>query len=517
MFRTKTHILSFGLLILILFVLAGNMLWFGTGTFADVFRGYESWNQYLLGAGWNTLNYPSVAHPQYSYFVTWWSPAQWYVPYLLNSYWGISSIQVIQFLLIASLLGISLFGYYLCFKKLGFPSEVNLLALISIATCKIFYWHTLLYFGGDLFLLAYTPYWVLFVLSIKNQIEPNSILGIFLFGVLGLFFKNTALILLFSAACFIAFRYKQQAFRTFKPQPFLVYLVCFALSYLAAEQYLSLGETPAKAYDPEGYQDIPNNFVGDIGYSLGSPFGIFSRFTFFTQKLNSGLFANSHQLVPMLISLIFIFGVRAEKYPLYTSFLRTFCFPFLTVFGILYLQDRAVSYEMRHFAPVVFFFFPGFIAWFYHGKFRNIGMALLVFVCLADMANYARSLLLIEKTHAFWNGYKIPKEDIILMNTIEEWDKTTQNGLLVIEDYWFPVIAAKKNDKIVLSQQKENTYTVSGIELDYPDPFTHFGNIDEYSSVLLVASKETPFIQKQINRNFVPMKENRHYKIWVGK
>ena len=94
-----------------------SMLFFGTITSGDSIRGIEMMYQYANGASWNTLNYPSVHHSIHSYYVSWWSPSQWFFPYLLYKLLKIESVQSIQFILITSTLLISVYGYYKLFLK----------------------------------------------------------------------------------------------------------------------------------------------------------------------------------------------------------------------------------------------------------------------------------------------------------------------------------------------------------------------------------------------------------------
>ena len=297
-------------------------------------------------------------------------------------------------------------------------------------------------------------------------------------------------------------------------------VVCVFL--ISSILHLSMGETPGSAYDFEGYSGVQNDFIGDVTYSLGSPIGIFTRFTFFIQKieglfmLNSS-FKNIFQTIPFLITILFLVRYAFVDLKVYQSLLIYFCLPFLLLFTILYLQNKAVSYEMRHFASVSFVFFPGIIAWLNSLKIKKYMLVLVLSINLLDAAYYFVSLKKIQETHSTWNSLKLPNEDVQLLNEIEKWDKKTFNGLLIIEDYWQLSIGARKNDKIVVHKKNGIFNLVSGMELDYPDQI----NLDQfylnkYSSIFIISSnsKTDGVIQLTKSGGYNKIKITDHFSVY---
>ncbi len=499
-----------------------SMLVFGTTTFADPIRGYEIMNQYISGAKWNTLIYPSVNHPEFSYFVSWWAPAQWVIPFVFVKLFSVDSFQIIQFFLISICLFISLIGYYKLFRRFDFSLNVILLALICIVTNQLFYWQTFMYYGGDLYFLAILPFYVMCILNLKESQNFRTILLYLFLSFLAVLVKNTGFILLFASLLFLFFTVENKALIGKIKYIIFPFLICFLIYFILDRYYLSLGESPGKSIDYEGYPGVKNDLLGDLTYSLGSPFGIFSRFTFFIQKIYSVftsnlVYSNTLQVIPFIVTGLFLYKFPKNRFKLYYSCLLFFCIPFLLFFTFLFLQNKAVSYEMRHFASVSFLFFPGIIYWFNTLKFRKILQVLIIGFCLLDSSLYFLSLIKIEKTHSFWNTLKLPNEDVNLLSEIRKWDLSTNNGLLIVEDYWQLSIGGRKNDKLTLKKKNEKYYVVSGMELDSPDQIMLDKRFfKRYSSILLISSKNKPegIVELKKYKDFRRIKETNRFSIF---
>ena len=355
------------ILLLIYFTL---LLLFGTTTFADALRGYEILNQYEEIGIWNSLSYPSDFLNNVHYFVSWWSPGQWLLPYLLMKITSFESIQIIQNLIIIFCLILCVFGYTLLFKKLGFSSTTRWLALMCIVTNQLFYWQTLMYFGGDLLLLAIFPFFILLLIDEKQK----SFLWYFSFTaivLIGLIAKNTFVVIII---CALIFMLTKKGIKKPKIQ-FYIFFSTLSILLIVAFYLLHLkwGETPGSATDTEGYSGVPNDWIGDLFYGIGSPFGIFSRITFIVQKIAGNIgFINAFQLVPGLISILFIVYLTKRPISTYQQLIIRFTLPFIGFFCLMFILNQAVSYEMRHFAPVAFLFFPGIIDWMLGLKWKKI-------------------------------------------------------------------------------------------------------------------------------------------------
>ena len=485
-----------------------SMLLFGTSTFGDALRGYEIRSQMENGGGFNKLVYPSISNPQYSYFVSWWSPAQWIFPFLVSVLFQTHSFQVIQFILIITCLMISLIGYYKLFKRFGFTENISILSLLCIVTNQLFYWQTFLYFGGDLFLLAFTPFYCLVVLNFKENRSIRSLLVLLGLTVLGIFLKNSVYVFIVGSVVFLFFSInKRTVLESVKlNMSYWILLVCIV--GISIIFFLSKGATPSNSTFLEGYGTMTNDFLGDLTYSIGSPIGIFSHFTFYGVKLyeyffSNRTFVNSFQLLPFLATIYFYFKFPRKEMPTYFKFLLYFAAVFLITFTCFHFLNKSVSYEMRHFAPISFLFFPGILYWILKSKFRKIGLGFIFIIGILEARTFVLSLIEIENTHAFWNSLKLKSKDVELTKQIEKWDQKTQNGLVLIDNYWQLSIGIRKNAKLVIERKNNRYFVVSGMEFEKGDEidFKHV-LLSNYSTILFLSTEIKPNQIKELKEKY---------------
>ena len=485
-----------------------SMLLFGTSTFGDALRGYEIIEQMEKGGGFNQLVYPSISNSQYSYFVSWWSPAQWIFPYVISILFKTNSIQVIQFILIFTCLIISLIGYYKLFKKFGFTENSSLLSLLCIVTNQLFYWQTFLYFGGDLFLLAFTPFYCLAILKYSDNRSVRSLLVLLGLTSVGIFLKNSVYVFTVASVVFLFLSIQNKTVIERVKLNVSYWILLFVLIGISILFFLSKGDTPSNSTFLDGYGTMTNDFLGDLTYSIGSPIGIFSHFTFYAVKLYEYFFSNrtlinSFQLIPFLATFYFYFKFPRNEMSNYFKFLLYFAAVFLLIFTLFHFLNKSVSYEMRHFAPVAFLFFPGIIYWILKSKYRNIGLVFLFLVGLLEARTFTLSILEIEKTHSFWHTLKLKKEDVELTSQIEQWDRKTGNGLVVIENYWQLVLGARKNGKLVIERKNHHFYVVSGMEYEKGDEIQLTSLfLNRYSSILFISKEIKPEDIKVIREKY---------------
>lgn len=465
----------------------------GTTTFADAFRGFEAMEQFAEGASFNTLNYPSTDAPHYSYYVAWWSPGQWVLPYFLKYVFHIGSIQVIQTLLIFFALCGSIYGYYRLFLRLGFTSATVFLSIIMIVTNQLFYWHTLIYYGGDLFLLLITPYFLLLLLRFNKMADLRSFLLLFIFCAVGIFFKNTFILYMAAAGIFLLVSPKHDG-RSSKVMQLVSYAISsIILLFITYYFHISRGETPGSAIDHEGYNGIPNNLIGDLSYPLGSAVGIFTRISFFIQKAfhGSGPTGNILQIIPLAVIVLYLLDHVIKKWDEHSRLIVLFCIPFLGFFSVFFLMDKAISYELRHFAPIAFLFFPGLIDWMFFRLKRSVTYLLILTFCTVDVGLFGMSVINLSKNQTMWHDLKVSKKDAELFKVIEKWDSEHSKGLVIIEEYWLPVIAVRNNDKLVIKKQDGSLFVVSGMELSNPDRCALTdSDLSKFSSVLFILHKK---------------------------
>jgi len=455
-------------------------LFTGVYTFADAIRGFEIMREYQDGAAFNTLNYPNIHNPLVTYNVSWWAPGQWVVPMAIQLLSGISDLQLIQKISIAFSLIASVSGFYFLFKSLRIDPFIRNVSLLLIITSPLFFWQSLMYFGGDLLTIAFFPWFVLFLSARKEKAKISDALFFFVIGVTGLYIKTSFLLLVATGGMFLFFREQQTFYERIRNN---WHFMLSALGvFLFAKIYLIAGETPGSAVDTEGWFGVPNTVSGDLFYSIGSPIGIFTTLGMWLQKAEAsgttGTLIICSKILLTLITLTIIFSTiwKDQKYG---KLLLLFATPYLLFFIYFYLADKAVSYEMRHFAPIAFLFFPAILNRIrYYFNSSAVLLTALILIGLSSISYIDQVHYL--KTLPVRAGIKVSHEEAKLADLIMDWDKNHSNSLFLMEEYWAPSFYLRKNDKLVL-KGTGNTI-VSGMELDHTDDLDKWLSLPELAS-----------------------------------
>lgn len=342
-----------GIVVFIFLIYCIGTFWLESATFVDVLRGYVSMEQFLNGENFNTLNY-QLASEKVSYFVAWWTPGQYILPYGLKSL-GMS-LQTAQSILICSFLGVSLIGYLRLFRFFGFSPTISLLSILLILTNHLFFWNSLMYFGGSLFELALLPWFLVFLLKIESFSVKT-----------GLIYFALALVLFFLKATFlihvgIGLGVLLLGYKSFQKKESAI-IVLTGLSILAVcyFSFLQFGETPSSAVDNGMYNSIPNNVWNDIFTPFASIVGIPFAVGTFVQKMlpyYSWIGYIGYGIMALLSLYSLYLFRKISKISNKHQRLVLFSVIFLGLFILFYLTNRAISYDFRHFAPLAFVFVP---------------------------------------------------------------------------------------------------------------------------------------------------------------
>ncbi|MEO9257405.1 MAG: hypothetical protein ABI207_03425 [Crocinitomicaceae bacterium] len=497
---------------------------FGIGTFADVFRGYETLHQWQKGGDWNTLSYPRI-HGTYSFFVAWWSPGQWMLPYFLELIVG-NHFQLIQISLVVLCVSIGLYFYYKLFRYFNFSKQTSLIALLLIVTNQLFYWHFFLFYGGDLFVFAFLPIFIRYLCSLKSPFSLLHILGFIALSIFGIFLKNTFL-LFFVVGCF--YLILSNHITPIKKWKDSLYLLVSLLLVVGVSFFFFLrhGETPSAAVESTTYNGVSNNLVGDIFYSLGSPMGIITRITPSFQKAAPWLVdLQGVTIVFLLFTVVLTFLLFRFIYLKYTSadkkdFVQIsflFVLPVFLAFDYFYLKDSAISYEMRHFAPLAFLFVPAVIDWI--NSFKKVRCWLfgaLIFISVVDFAGFFIQGNQLTQSRSFVGDKLVNNEEAELLHFVMDWDNSNKNSLLLVENYWFPITGVAKNEKLALRLENDSWTVVSGMELDHaPIVYLNELNLEKYNSIMLISTKqENKLITRLNDVNVKEIKKTEHYLIYL--
>lgn len=475
--------------------------------------------QFFEGGKFNQLVYPTPTAPFVSYFAAWWAPGQWLVLFALHLL-GLESLQIQQAVLISLCVFITLFGFYRLFHFLGYSIDVIWWSLLLILGNQAFYWHFFMYYGGDLLLIAVFPYYMYFLLSGRERKLVEQVFLLSFLCVFGLFAKSTFVLFLVAGGLLVLHR---TFFRPDKGRKWtsLVVFSLVSLAFVLSYQFFFLcwGASPGSAVDIEGYQGVPNTWLGDFSFPLGAITGIFLRISFFFYKASilQG-YASWLQIVPMLLFFLFTWTNFRRKPSIDRDMLLYFVMPFLFMFVGLFLLNRAVSYEMRHFALLSFLVTPMMVQWSRERLPLVFSKVLLPGLLILDLFLGVKSFLDFQSRSAIIGGIKVEGSDVSLMKNLSSWDKNHTEGLCVIEDYWFPCIIVRRNDKLVLRFKDQRPLLVSGIELPTPD-ILEGKSLQKYTSkelLLVVKSEKSQLFQLFPSHRFTKIEKAGAFFLYEG-
>lgn len=478
------------LALVLLIILVVSPFVIGSHTLADSLRGFEILEQFKQGADFNSLNYPNTQDPFIIFSVSWWAPGQWLLPFALQ-FIGITDYQTIQAVLIVFLLTLSFFGYWRLFVVLKIDRWILALSMLTIVASPLFYWQSLMFHGGDLLLLAYFPWFLVALLHIQRKRTLLRALCFLLLGLFGLYLKTSFLVIFAGGGLFLFFAGQHKL----KDRIISNYQFFFAaiLVLVFAKLFLLQGETPSSAFDHEGWFGVPNTLSGDLLHAFASPLGTYTNLSSIIQSQSAIYGTSLLQSIGLLVLGIFSFWITIRtllRNEIYGKLLLFVCYSFFAAMTILYLDDRAVSYEMRHFTPLSFLFIPAIlytVRTFLGRPFLLLCTATLLFFNLHNywfQATYVNQLQTVS-------GIKLSVEDAELASFISQWDSNQSSSLCLIENVWSHSFFVRNNDKLVLNGREPKI--VSGIELDEVHRLVKLVNpnalFDSYNEILLIHYK----------------------------
>lgn len=447
-------------LFFLLFAIIIVQCWFfGPVVFADASRGFEAMEQYMAGGDWNIVSYPVVGG-NYQYFLSWWTPGQWVFPFLLIKV-GIGMNTALQ-LITTVALSLSVFGYYRLFRVLGFSTVLVWGSLITLVTNQLFYWHTIMYYGGDLLLLALFPYFVLFLLKLRKSVSLLNLYLLFVYVLVGFFLKSSFLVISWAGVgSFVLIWLLKRDKRNRKWGLYLIpLLIATVVIYIF---FLAKGETPGSTIRSGTYNHLTHDVFGDLFYAVGSPVGIVTRFFPVLQKVIANVGVNLNFLAVLgciasgwLLVRFFTSGSEDRKQVVLFSGL------FFAAMTFFFISDRAVSYDMRHFAPFAFLLTPFMLEWCMSIRWKKLFLSVLIILNLADFVLYPIYRYKVEHTHEIVGAIKMKQEDANLVRRTS-MEKTENKRLVIVQDYWL-LSHYIKEPSICLSEQNGDWIVNSGME-----------------------------------------------------
>lgn len=299
-----------------------------------------------------------------SEFLTWWSPGQYLVPYGFKLLFGVNSGQASALtVLLCQLLGLS--GLYYFFKKVDFTPFIAALSLLFIACQQFFVVPYVFYNGGEILSFAFTG-WFLYGCVFFKKPSWLLVLFILLSGLIGFFCKSSTMWAYAAGLLFLWVRLSS-------PNKALtdwikngVWIAIPAIIAVGAIYifFLSKGQNPASA--SAGLNLTLKTFAFPLASPLLSGFSIDDichGLIYHTAKA----FFNDWQAI-IILTLLAVLSVWVVKRVLkkvpnqdYRLLIIIFYSVSFIFFSYVYLMQKAISYEARHFRVIGLLVIPGVI------------------------------------------------------------------------------------------------------------------------------------------------------------
>jgi hypothetical protein len=401
----------------------------GVVTWADPLVGFEAMTHWLQGGAWNTIEYYNINATMQpaQYYLNWWAPGQYMVPWLFIKLLGVN-IPVAQIITIVLAGSISVVGYYKLMKLLNINTVVLHLVLIVLVFNRNFFWHYLVYFGGETLLWAATP-WLCYVLIKQFNFSYTYMCIAFVVGVTGVFLKSSFVITYMAIGAYLFFQTTlsvQQLLQIQRWKPYVAMIASVACVYIF---YLSKGATPSTVIDMTMTNDVPNTLLADFVHPWSAMvthfFKIADILQHFAPKLNSKGIDVAWLFLPfmfMSVLLCFYFIKKRTEHNVYLLAVLVYVVT-ASIFTFYYLQNKAISYETRH------YYYVGNIAgiailqllYTNYQRVFVVVISVLLLLSAVDFIRFFARAQQLQKEYTWFNGIKIERKVAPAMHIINSF------------------------------------------------------------------------------------------------
>jgi hypothetical protein len=332
----------------------------------DPAQGFQVLKSMQQGSAFNTLTIPSqldISKTQ-TQFLTWWSPGQYLVPYVIKMLTGLDLGHCIALtVILAEYIGLA--GFYAFFKKIGFSKNVASASLIFLICQRAFMAPHVFYNGDEILLFSFEGWFLYGCLSIKGP-GLKLILFIILSSFLGFFLKSSFLWIYGTGLIYFWLRILSTR-KNFTAALNISVCIGFSAAFSVLIIYLiyiSKGESPAQV----GFGFKLSQEA--LTYPMASP--ILSGFSL-DDMLNGLMVSDTKPLLSItwtriilltsaIVSLLLILQIaRKVQSPNYRTIVVCFYAASVLFFGYAYLWQLDISMEPRHFRIVGLLMIPGMI------------------------------------------------------------------------------------------------------------------------------------------------------------
>ncbi len=379
---------------------------------------------------------------QDDYFLTWWTPGQWVIPWLFSQLPGLNLWQagwVVTLLAITAGIG----GFVMLCREFRFRDEVTLLSVVIIATQMPFYTFFRSYTGGQVLEFAIAP-WLLWAAA--RLAEPNALRFVLVLALaaVAFFFKSSTLLCFVAVAVFLAVVRVREAEGGYLPgRRFLsdrraigfLFLVAFAWGaflLLAKVTFLDHGETPSSITRAthNTYPDNPSTAGRYLFATVAPALDTLWIPRLFLERAGRGnaVLAAAGYAVALLLMVAVLAAIGRADFidRRYRELLIILWLVYTLILGASFVRGTPISLETRHFRPVALLLVPGVVALLLHwrGWVAAVTLAAVVFLNMAATNYLAVPHLLRALERRFeWRGYSYTedvREDLETLRTLDE-------------------------------------------------------------------------------------------------
>ncbi len=407
--------------------------------FPDPANGFLVMRSMELGGKFNLMVTPDQADfsKNTSEFLTWWSPGQYLVPYAFKFLFRVNSGQAsVLTVLLCQLLGLS--GFYYFFKKVGFTSLVAALSVVFIACQQFFVVPYVFYNGGEILSFAFTG-WFLYGCVVFKKLSWQLMLFILFSGLIGFFCKSSTMWVYAAGLLFIWVRLSSQSKTLADWVKNGILTAIPAITAIGAIYifFLSKGQNPASA--SAGLKLTLKTFAFPLASPLLSGFSIDDICHGLIYHTGKAIL-NDWQAIGLLmllaiLSLLLVGSilrkVANQNYRLLVIIFYTVSFLF---FSYVYLMQKTISYEARHFRVIGLLVIPGAIYLFSQVKapYRHLLCLVWAAIAFTSILYLAKGYLYNKNNSAYGiSGIAQQNIDQTALDKVMSIDRNTRNATFV--------------------------------------------------------------------------------------
>ncbi|MDB4999747.1 MAG: hypothetical protein JWR76_824 [Mucilaginibacter sp.] len=441
MFSKKTWLYKFILCVIgVATIVLGIQLYLTPAAiFPDPSWGFQVMRSMELGGGFNMITTPDPTNlaKNTSWFLTWWSPGQYLVPYLFKIIFAVNTGQAAAITTtVCQITGLA--GFYVFFKKAGFSPLISALSLVLIVCQQAFFNPYVFYNGGEVLLFGFWG-WFLYGCLALDKPGIKLVLFVVFTGWIGFICKSSFIWMYAAGLLYIWIRLSEGQ-TTIKGWilkglwPGIPAVVCVACIYIF---YLSKGINPSSSLG--GLKLTWETF----SFPLASP--LLSGFS--ADDLSNGLIFHNDPpifngvwaiVVLLLLAILSLALIRAILVYVPKKNYRLMLIIFYSVsvvfFSYAYLRQMDISYEARHFRLIGLLVIPGTVCLFsylnqaYKIMLGLVALFIMTFSLMFYIEGYNR--LKNENPHGA-SGIAQQFIDREAMDYIAKLDKQNHNALFV--------------------------------------------------------------------------------------